>query len=138
MIEGGLVPEMSTQYRTRAIENFRDALERGSAKMAWHAPFAAMQWVQGLMFQKWIPSLKIASYLKDVDSAMRLDPTLAADPLRRQMAFRKLAKSVDNRYGEMAYNTLFWTRWVKDLAVANTLSLGWQLGFLREYGGGVG
>jgi hypothetical protein len=37
----------------------------------------------------------------------------------------------------MAYSTLFWNRWVKDLSVANTLSLGWQLGFIREYGGGM-
>jgi hypothetical protein len=37
----------------------------------------------------------------------------------------------------MAYSTLFWNRWVKDLGVANTLSLGWQMGFIREYGGGM-
>ena len=36
----------------------------------------------------------------------------------------------------MNYETLLWKKWAKDLAVLDTLSLGWQLGFLREYGGG--
>lgn len=137
MFEGGFTPEMPAQYKTGAINRFRESLQKGQARAAWHLPMAAIQLLQKPMFEVWIPSLKIASYLKDVRTALRIDPSLNGDPLRRQMLFRKLAKSVDNRYGEMAYNTLFWNRWVKDLAVANTLSLGWQLGFIREYGGGM-
>lgn len=135
--EGGMIPEMSIQYRTNAVKNLRDAISRRSAAALFHAPLAAISLMQKPMFEIWIPSLKIASYLKDVKTAVRADPSLLESPLRRQLAFRRLSKSVDNRYGEMAYNTLFWNRWVKDLAVANTLSLGWQLGFLREYGGGA-
>lgn len=137
MAEGGFIPEMSSQYRIGAIAKFKSAIQRRSAAAAWHLPFAAIESLQRPMFEVWIPSLKIASYLKDVSSAIKTDPTLLDNPLKRQLAFRKLAKSVDNRYGEMAYNTLFWNRWVKDLAVANTLSLGWQMGFIREYGGGM-
>lgn len=135
--EGGSVPEMSVQYKSSAIKSFMDAIKRRSVTSAFHLPFAAVALLSKPMFEIWIPSLKIASYLKDVKTAVRADPSLLENPLRRQLAFRRLSKSVDNRYGEMAYNTLFWNRWVKDLAVANTLSLGWQLGFLREYGGGA-
>lgn len=137
MFEGGFTPEMPAQYKTGAINRFRDAVQQGSARAIWHLPFAALQMLQKPMFEVWIPSLKVASYLKDVRTALRVDPTLMDRPMDRMVAFRKLAKSVDNRYGEMAYSTLFWRRWVKDLAVANTLSLGWQLGFIREYGGGL-
>lgn len=137
MAEGGFIPEMASQYRTGAMGKFQSAVQRRSAAAAWHLPFAVIEAMQYPMFQVWIPSLKIASYLKDVRTALATDPTLLNEPLKRQMAFRRIAKSVDNRYGEMAYNTLFWNRWVKDLAVANTLSLGWQLGFIREYGGGA-
>lgn len=135
MVEGGFVPEMPIQYRTGALAKFRDAVQRHSATAAWHAPFAALDAMQKPVFQVWIPSLKAASFLRDAESAVKADPALLDNPLKRQMAFRKLAKSVDNRYGEMAYSTLFWNRWMKDIAVANTLSLGWQLGFMREYGG---
>lgn len=135
--EGGMIPEMSSQYRMQAVAAFKSALQRGSASALWHLPFAAIDAIQRPMFEVWIPSLKIASYLKDVQTAIKTDPSLIDNPLKRQLAFRRISKSVDNRYGEMAYNTLFWNRWVRDLAVANTLSLGWQMGFIREYGGGM-
>jgi len=137
MAEGGFIPEMSTQYKTSAVKSFKDAIARRSITSVFHAPLAAISLTQKPMFEIWIPSLKIASYLKDVKTAVTVDPSLLENPTRRQVTFRKIAKSVDNRYGEMAYNTLFWNRWVKDLAVANTLSLGWQMGFIREYGGGM-
>jgi hypothetical protein len=137
MFEGGMIPEMSAQYRTHAVQNFKDALARRSLATVWHLPDAIISKLQGVMFEKWIPSLKIASYLKDVQTALKVSPELISKPMDRQLAFRRLAKSVDNRYGEMAYGTLFWNKWVKDLAVANTLSLGWQMGFIREYGGGA-
>lgn len=137
MAEGGMIPEMSSQYKNGAITKFKDAIQKRSITAAFHAPFAAIELMGMPMFQIWIPSLKIASYLKDVQTAMRTDPSLIEKPMERQLAFRKISKSIDNRYGEMAYNTLFWNRWVKDLAVANTLSLGWQMGFIREYGGGM-
>lgn len=137
LVEGGLTPELSMVYRGRAIEKFHDAILQRKASAVWHAPYAAIESMQSVMFQKWIPALKVASFLKDARSAMKVNGHLANDPMARRMVMRDLAKSVDNRYGEMAYNTLFWNRWVKDLAVANTLSLGWQLGFIREFGGGA-
>ena len=152
MAEGGMIPEMSVQYKTGAIDSLRKAVRQTIAeqrtgnvkgmmesgvKSVWHLPFAVIQALQKPMFEIWIPSLKIASYLKDAATALKTDPSLVTDKGRRLLAFRRLAKSVDNRYGEMAYNTLFWNRTVKDLAVANTLSLGWNLGFIREYGGGA-
>lgn len=136
--EGGLIPEMSAQYKNKSVEAFRDSLQRGSVSSIFHLPFALVQTIQKPMFEVWIPSLKAASYLNDVRSALRVDPSLVTDTPRRLEAFRRLAKSVENRYGEMAYNTLFWNRWIKDLGVASTLSLGWNLGFIREYGGAVG
>lgn len=154
MNEGGFIPEMSVQYRSGAIENLTKAVRTVAAeynsgpgglgraikpavKAGFYTPFAIIDAMQYPMFRLWIPALKIASYLKDVQTALKVDPALATDKARRLLAFRKLAKSVDNRYGEMAYNTLFWNRTVKDIAVANTLSLGWNLGFIREYGGGA-
>lgn len=135
MAEGGFIPEMSSQYRMRALDNYKTAVARQGMAAQWRAPFAAYDWLQGQVFQHWIPSLKIASYLHDAQTALKLNPNMSSTD--RMLMLRKLSKSVDNRYGEMAYNTLFWNRWVKDLAVANTLSLGWQLGFIREYGGGM-
>lgn len=135
MTEGGFVPEMAAQYKNSSIQKLQDAVRARSVGSVFHLPFAMLEALNKPMFEVWIPSLKIASYLKDVGTALKADPSLAGDVMKRQLAMRAIAKSVDNRYGEMAYNTLFWNRWVKDIAVGSSLSLGWNLGFLREYGG---
>jgi hypothetical protein len=135
MAEGGFVPGMPEQHRMGMLASYRKAREQGSASMYWKAPLAAIDAMQTPLMERWIPSLKIASYLKDAKTALEADPTLLDNPARRREALRKISKSIDNRYGEMAYDTLFWNKWVKDVGVASSLSLGWNLGFLREYGG---
>lgn len=137
IFEGGLVPGLDETFKTNSWDNFKSAIQRRSLSAPFRLPFALISLLQKPMFEVWIPNLKVAGYLADVRSALRSDPTLLGDPLRRQQRLRQIAKSTDNRYGEMQYNTLFWDRWAKDIAVLNTLSLGWQLGFLREYGGGI-
>jgi hypothetical protein len=138
MIEGGFVPKMSQVYRTNADKSFMNALRSHQPlKAAWHAPWALLSTLNKPLMEHWIPNLKAASYTRQTALALKTDSRLLDNPLARQLAFRKIAKSVDNRYGEMSYDTLFWKRWIKDLAVANTLSLGWQMGFIREYGGGA-
>lgn len=152
MIEGSFTPEVSTQYRTNSRAKFMNALQDAradfrlrkpvglagdSARAVWHAPWALLSAVGAPIFEHWIPQLKAASYLKDAKNLLARNPELVEDDAKRIVALRKLSKSVDNRYGEMSYNNLFWKRWIKDVAVLNTLSLGWQLGFIREYGGGA-
>lgn len=150
MIEGGMLPEQSHQYKSNAKVAFANALRRmkgdptfrgkGKAglRAAYEIPFAALDWMQHWMFEKWIPSIKTTSYLNEVKTALESDPSLVHDQQRRQIVFHKLAKSVDNRHGEMVYKTMFWNKWIKDTAVVNLLSLGWQMGFIREYGGAIG
>ena len=45
--------------------------------------------------------------------------------------------SVDNRLGEMAYDNLFWHKMMKDAAFLTVRSVGWNMGTLREIGGGM-
>ncbi len=138
MNEGGLVPGMSAQDRLSTKRKFMDALEQGKyLKAGFRLPGAIIQSLQDPMFHVWIPDMKIAAFARDAATAMQLNPNLHTDPMARQMMMRKIAKSIDNRFGEMSYDTLFWNRTIKDLTVLNTLSLGWQLGFIREYGGGA-
>ena len=136
MKDGGFVPALDEVYKKKALDNFRDAIEQGdylsAIPAAAKAPFQLLQYP---IFEKWIPALKASSYLNDTYAAIAKDPTLLEDAVKRRTVFRQIAKSVDNRYGEMQYNTLFWQRWLRDIGVGTTLSLGWNLGFVREFGG---
>jgi hypothetical protein len=53
------------------------------------------------------------------------------------LALRTIGKQIDNRFGEMFYGSLFWNRTLKDASIGSFLSLGWNLGFVREFGGGA-
>jgi len=152
LMEMGITPEMSAIYRTNARKNFSNALIDAMAdarqmkplgvagdltRATWHLPWATLSAMSYPIFEQWIPALKAASALRDAESLLKRNPELAENEAARLVQMRRLGKSVENRYGEMAYNKLFWQRWIKDIAVLNTLSLGWQMGFLREYGGGA-
>jgi hypothetical protein len=49
----------------------------------------------------------------------------------------KVWNSVDNRMGQLVYDNLFWNKAFKDMAMASTRSVGWNLGTIRELGGGA-
>jgi hypothetical protein len=46
-------------------------------------------------------------------------------------------ESVDNRMGEMVYDNLFWDRMLKDTSFLAVRAVGWNLGTIRELGGGL-
>ncbi len=50
---------------------------------------------------------------------------------------RAIGKQIDNRFGEMFYGSLFCNRTLKDASIGSFLSLGWNLGFAREFVGGA-
>ena len=144
MAEGGFVPQLSEQLKISAKRQMQEAwqkIQRGEGGVAdWRRVVSAVmrrpiEKLQAPIFEKWIPALKTAAYLAQDAEMMRRHPEYLDDPVRRRIARRAIAKSIDNRYGEMNYGTLFWNRYTKDAAIGSFLSLGWNLGFVREFGG---
>lgn len=138
IIDGGGSPAMSEEYLVRARDGFKKALQdenyigaaiRGVPKL--------VEAYQKPVFESYIPALKISSYMNGVQQLLEANPELATDDVARQVAFRKLWQSMDNRFGQMVYSTLFWNPIVKQTMEASFLSLGWNLGFVREFGGGA-
>jgi hypothetical protein len=120
------------------MRDFREAVLRNSAMSAWHLPWAILEkFYTKPIFEQWIPSVKTAAYLRGAYAALEANPALLNQPLERMNALRKISKMVDDRFGEVAYKTLFMNRMVKDVAVASFLSYGWQLGFVRSYVGAI-
>ena len=148
MHEGGFSPMMSEQLRIDASTKISDALQKSDPFLSkaikapiilpYHALRGFIQKIQSGLFEHWIPHLKTAAYLNQVEALLRRRPEYLNDSVKRGIALRAIAKSVDNRFGEMFYSNLFWNRTVKDLGIASFLSLGWNLGFFREFGGAAG
>lgn len=90
---------------------------------------------QEWLFKDYIPGLKTAALARRMVDAVRHDPSLATNDVKRRQVFRELARSNDDRFGEMFYKGLFWNRAVKDAAIGSFVSLGWNLGQWRQVGG---
>ncbi len=138
MEEGGFSPQLSEQLKIAASRQLQKALaEKNIVGVPWYGAKRLLEVTQGVIFEKWIPNLKAAAYLRDVASFAARNPDAFSDPIQRKAGLRAIAKSIDNRYGEMFYGSLFWNRTLKDAGTGAFLSLGWNLGFAREFGGGL-
>lgn len=135
LAESGMVPTRPMEETSGSVQKFKDALNKHSVAAAWHLPWAALSSISHPLFNVWIPSLKVASVLKDIKVARELNPEWTS--IQRQEAFRQIARKVEARYGEMNYNSLFMDKTLKDIGVATNLSLGWNIGLLDQYVGGA-
>jgi len=63
----------------------------------------------------------------------KLGPGASVEQTRAAMA--GAWDSVENRFGEMTYDNLFWNRTFKDLSMLAVRSVGWNLGTIRELAG---
>jgi len=83
-----------------------------------------------------VPRQKLGVFADLAKSELaKLPPGATPDVVREAMS--KAWDSVENRMGQMTYDNLMWSRVTKDIAMISTRSVGWNLGTIRELGGGV-
>lgn len=124
-------------YETGAAERFMKALRSGNYPGAvLRAVPAAVEAIAKPLMDIWVPRLKLGAFA-DLARQMVMElPKDASQEMVRE-ALSKSWDSIDNRFGQLIYDNLFWNRTLKDTALLATRSLGWNLGSLREIGGGV-
>ena len=82
-----------------------------------------------------VPHVKLGVHANLAEDWLRRNPGAGAMEFRNAMGL--IQDSVDNRLGQMVYDNLFWSKTTKDLAFLSVRSVGWNLGTIRELGGGV-
>lgn len=138
MTEAGISAQLSEQMRTRGMRDFMQAInDRRILPATMNGARVGMGKLSHWIFEEWIPNLKMAALKQEAGALFQRRPDLISDPTNRQVALRALGKQIDNRFGEMFYGSLFWNRTLKDASIGSFLSLGWNLGFAREFGGGA-
>ena len=109
---------------------------RAYASAAWRAPFALVEQLGRPLMEYIVPRQKIGVALDMMRLEMeRMPASASVDQVRA--AADKVVNSVDNRMGQMVYDNLFWNKIVKDLSMATVRSVGWNIGTIREIGGGI-
>jgi hypothetical protein len=146
MKEGGFVPQLSEQLKIAAKRQLAEAfhrIRRGEGGVSdWRRFVSAamrrpVEILQGPIFEQWIPNIKAAAYLNEAAALLRRRPDLLTNDTHRRIALRAIGQQVDSRFGEKFYGTMFWNRTLKDAAIGSFLSLGWNYGFVQQYGGAV-
>lgn len=124
-------------YRNAALSKFWKAWGEGNWKGVGLQAFPAMleKMAQPVM-EHLVPRLKLGAFADMARNALDQLPPGAGKPEIRA-ALDRAWDSIDNRFGQVVYDNLFVNKIVKDLGLVSVRSLGWNLGTVRELGGGL-
>jgi hypothetical protein len=137
LVKGGGRVRMDEFYGGGAVKQFREALTRGKYGKASRLSLGAiMEASSHLVMSHIVPRQKLGVFADLARFELsRLPENATKDEVRA--AFSRAWDSVDNRMGQVVYDNLFWHRVAKDLTMASVRSVGWNLGTIRELGGGL-
>lgn len=94
-----------------------------------------MQTITTPLFEYYIPRIKNGAFADNMGQWLATHP--GASRAEQEAAARVLWDSVDNRFGELVQDNIFWRRHMKQVAMIAMRSYSWNMGTIREIGGGV-
>jgi N12 class adenine-specific DNA methylase len=123
-------------YQTQISKRLMEAWRKGNVLgAAMRVPGAVLE-LSAKPIMDWIvPRQKMGVFADLAQYELERAGTNASDP-DVQAALARAWDSVDNRLGQLVYDNLFWSKVTKDLAMGSVRSVGWNLGTIREVGGG--
>jgi hypothetical protein len=154
-VKSGGTLRMDPFYRSRASGSFFNAIEKGTFKAqlkqagqqmfkgsAWDRAKGVidnasnvMQSVTAPLFEKYIPAVKRGAFASEMEDYLKANPTATQTEIDKQALL--VQDSIDNRFGELNQDNLFWNKYLKQASQLMLLAPTWDLGTLREIGGGL-
>jgi len=101
------------------------------------SPGALIELQSKPLMDNYVPNIKLGSFMNQADFILRESKMKGWDTVKTNGRLQEAADSIDNRMGQLKYDNLFWNKTVKDLGLVAVRSLGWNLGTIRELGGGI-
>jgi hypothetical protein len=137
MVTAGARAKMDRFYATEAWREFKNAMVSNNLPGAiLRLPFALVDLAAKPILEYVVPRQKLGVFFDMMKMEVENNPQMTHEEFRRkaQLAW----DSVDNRMGQLVYDNLFWNKVVKDTAMGSVRSVGWNIGTIRELGGGIG
>lgn len=118
----------------------RGEILKGAKGVAWQVlrlPLTAVEATLRPAFAYYIPRLKVGAF-RDLFASelVRNSQRIQDGRMTRAELARNVWNNVENRMGELNYDNLFWNRNFKTALMLSTRAVGWNLGTVRELGGG--
>lgn len=124
--------------KTELLSDWRDmkgAPVKGTAGVIARNVGRTMDTIMHPLFQTYIPKLKNGAAYENMADWLRANPLATKD--EQLAAARKIVDSIDNRFGEMIQDNIFWNQLLKQSAMVAMRSYSWNLGTIREIAGGA-
>lgn len=141
-------------YHASALGNYYDAWTHGTlpgelkamAKDAAARPYTIpvkafslvsrfMDTVNKPLFEGYVPRIKNGAFYDAMSQWLERNPEASLG--EQTQAARAIWDSVDNRFGEVVQDNIFWNRTLKQSMQLAMRSYSWNLGTVREIGGGI-
>lgn len=133
MDTANLHARMDKEYSNAIGTRVADLFHQGKiVQGAWQGVLNGIETLAKPIMNELVPRQKLGAFF----DMMRYEKTanMTTDELRH--AAQTVANSIDNRFGQLTYDNLFWNKTFKHVLMGMTRSVGWNLGTLRELGGG--
>lgn len=145
MMKAGGRARNDSFFQQRMVDSMVTAWKHGNPIGALaRLPVAALEEVAKPVMEWWVPRLKAGMFLDFARSEMefhnrRMQSGMAESRSYEEMShsMRDAWNSVDARLGSVVHDNWFWNRMLKDVAMLNVRSLGWNAGTVMELGGGA-
>ncbi|MGH9593997.1 MAG: hypothetical protein ACRD5L_12965, partial [Bryobacteraceae bacterium] len=132
---GGRARQDST-YAQNYAQGFMKALRSYNLPgAAIRLPFAALEKGMAPLMEYMVPRAKLGAFAKRAQMEIEARPDMTPDQARQ--VFGKLWDSIDNRFGQFVYSNMAMNKVAKDLMMGLVGRPGWNIGTVREVGGGV-
>lgn len=134
-IGGGKLAQ-SEDYRLKAIKSLNESMKKKQYIRALFKTIPAMnEKLMTPLFETYIPRLKIGLFFKDMSQNLSQNEAklLSGEVTRPQLA-RQSWNRVENKFGEMNFDNLFWDRTFKTSMQLAFRSITWKLGTARSLG----
>ena len=133
LFAGGAILGMSEGYRIRAYDTIKRHWNQGNViGVALRAFPAGAQAAMQPLFEHYIPQMKLGSWLADFgQSLIEHQDQLGRGQISRKTLARRSWDRVEDRFGEMNFDNLFWDRSMKTSLQLLFRSVTWRLGDLR-------
>ena len=119
--------------RVEAMNTIRDIKDRpivGLAGTAAREIGRIMETIGAGVFDGMIPRLKAAAFFDEMSAWLKQNPGVTR--AEQQAKAREIVDVVDDRFGEMIMDNIFWGKRTKQTLQILTVSQGWELGTMRS------
>jgi hypothetical protein len=129
---GGVHRDKTMRAYEDRVEATLKALRQGNViGAAARVPAALFELPTKFVMEWWVPRLKLGAFLDMARMELRtLGPEPSLADVRRVLG--GVQDSIDNRFGQLVYDNLFWHNALKDAGMGAVRALGWNVGTIRE------